>query len=124
MVQLVPIDLSTDALLGRTSTEIARLNGGKPPSPTAWWSWMKHGRAGLRLPSVVVGGKRMTTLSAFTSWIHATTAAIDGAEAAGLVRTAASTAAAKRRESEIDEAIERIKSRTSPSGKGVMRNFR
>lgn len=113
MVPTIPIDLSTDALLGRTSAEIARLNGGKPPSTTAWWSWMKRGRAGIRLPSVFVGGKRMTTLPAFTSWIHATTAAIDGAEAVGLVRTATITAAAKRRESEIDAAIERIEARAS-----------
>lgn len=113
MVSLVPIDLSTDALLGRSAPEIARLNGGKPPSPTAWWSWIKHGRAGIRLPSVVVGGKRMTTISAFASWIHATTAAVDGAGAAGLVRTAAITAAAKRRESEINAAIERIETRAS-----------
>lgn len=111
MALLVPIDLSTDALHGRKAPEIARLNGGKPPSATAWWSWTRNGIAGIRLPSVVVGGRRMTTLAAFASWIHATTAAVDGAEAAGLVRTATIAAAAKRREAEIGAAIERMETR-------------
>lgn len=69
------VDLAAEKLIGRTDPETVRLNGGQPPSRQTWWSWLTAGRAGVVLPSVVVGGRRLTSPRALRDWIHAVTAA-------------------------------------------------
>lgn len=43
---------------------------GQRPHPTTVCRWCGKGASGVVLPSVIVSGKRMTTLEAFGQWIH------------------------------------------------------
>lgn len=106
----ITLDLSSDDLIHRRHPTVARLNGGKPPSPTAWWSWTTNGREGLRLPTVKVGGRRLTSERALIEWIRAVTIAADGAPSPdGVSGTSASEV--RRRSNEIDAAVQSLMAR-------------
>ena len=51
------------------------------PSYSTWWRWWKKGVKGIRLSTVVVGGRRYTTARAVQDWITKVTAAADGTPA-------------------------------------------
>ncbi|MCY2989940.1 MAG: DUF1580 domain-containing protein [Planctomycetota bacterium] len=48
------------------------------PSYSTWWRWWRRGIKGIRLATVVVGGRRYTTASAVQDWIDKVTAAASG----------------------------------------------
>ena len=57
------ISLTTEPLL--TFDEAAAfLPQGRRPSYQTWWRWWKFGLAGIRLSTVMVGGRRYTNASA------------------------------------------------------------
>lgn len=48
---------------------------GTRPHPTTCNRWVRKGVGGIVLPSLVIGGRRMTTVRAFREWINETTEA-------------------------------------------------
>lgn len=68
---LPSIDLDTDEPLlpvGRIAEEIT----GSRPHPTTVVRWCAgRGAAGIRLPSILHGGRRMTKRSVFCAWLQA-----------------------------------------------------
>lgn len=44
------------------------------PALSTWWRWWRHGVKGVRLETVVIGGKRYTTASAVRRFAAALTA--------------------------------------------------
>ena len=48
------------------------------PALSTWWRWWRRGVRGIRLRTVVVGGRRYTTEIAVEEFIAATTAAANG----------------------------------------------
>jgi|SRR4051812_20696036 hypothetical protein len=71
-----PADLLTHSLKERLSLlELAREQNVAPPTS---WRWAMRGIGGLRLPTVMIGRKRMTTRSAFFWWCLELTRRADG----------------------------------------------
>ncbi len=104
------IDLSSEHLIGRTHPEFARLFGGKPPSPAAFSQWTRHGVRDVCLPSVMVGGRRLTTLTAITWWIRETNAVT----ASAAISKTKQIEAAGQRERDVNAAIAAL---TSPENR-------
>ena len=50
----------------------------KRPSPASLWRWHRKGINGVRLETVLVGGRRYTTHSAWATFIRARTLQVDG----------------------------------------------
>lgn len=70
------IDINRDSLL--TLAEASKLFPHRP-SRSCLWRWLNgKGRRGLRLESVVVGGRRLTSREAVADFVVKTTAAVDG----------------------------------------------
>jgi len=46
---------------------------GQRPHPTTVCRWCGKGASGVALPSLIVGGKRMTSVDAFKQWLQAVT---------------------------------------------------
>jgi hypothetical protein len=71
------IDPSRDAL-------VSILEAAKPlphrPSPACRWRWHAKGIRGIRLETVVVGGRRFTTAAARREFVEKVTAAANGGE--------------------------------------------
>lgn len=99
MLRPYSIDLSREALVSRKSPEIARLFDGKPPSAAAFSTWAVHGIRGVKLPSLLVGGKRLTSPGAMEWWIVAT-----NPESQCSI-TASQSQAAIQRERDVEAAI-------------------
>ncbi len=95
------IDLSAERLIGRKNPEVARLFDGKSPSPAAFSAWTKHGVRGVRLPSVLVGGRRLTSPGALAWWIRR----INPEDGASIALSPQHEHAAMQREHEIACAI-------------------
>ncbi|HUE71265.1 MAG TPA: DUF1580 domain-containing protein [Pirellulaceae bacterium] len=69
------IDVTTcDSLL--TLAEASKLFPHRPSRCTLW-RWMNEGVRGVRLESVVVGGRRLTSKPAIADFVAKTTAAVD-----------------------------------------------
>jgi len=51
----------------RTLLELAREQGVSPPST---WRWATRGCRGLKLPTVLVGHRRVTSVQAFRWWVE------------------------------------------------------
>ena len=67
------IDLEREPLL--TFNDAAPfLAGEMRPSYPTWWRWWRHGVRGVRLETVLVGGRRYTTAAAVQRFVVATTA--------------------------------------------------
>ncbi len=92
--------LSEEAVL---LTAAAKLLPGRPHISTLW-RWHRHGVAGVRLETVVIGGKRYTSRQALQRFIEATTAAHDGPPPAGSSPDRKRRAAIARAERELDKA--------------------
>ena len=61
------------------------LPDGKRPAYATWWRWRRVGIRGVKLETILIGGRRFTSAEAVQRFISATTAAADGA--APTVRT-------------------------------------
>ena len=46
---------------------------GNRPHPTTVCRWCRRGAAGLMLPSLIVSGRRMTTVEALDAWLREVT---------------------------------------------------
>ena len=55
--------------------ELAREEGVAPPTP---WRWAMRGVRGLRLPTAMIGHRRVTTRAAFSAWCVQLTLIADG----------------------------------------------
>jgi hypothetical protein len=104
------IDFSSEHLIGRTHPEFARLFGGKPPSPAAFSHWTRHGVRDVCLPSVMVGGRRLTTVNAIAWWIRETNAVT----ASMAISKTKQIEAELRREHDVNTAIAAL---TSPENR-------
>jgi Protein of unknown function (DUF1580) len=60
-----------------TFAEASKLLPGRP-SLNALWRWRTHGVRGVKLETILVGGKRYTSREALQRFIERTTAAADG----------------------------------------------
>jgi len=69
------IDLEHEFLL--SLTEAAKTLPGRP-SVVTQWRWYSRGIGGVKLETVVIGGRRYTSLEAIARFIAGTTAARDG----------------------------------------------
>lgn len=114
MPAFTPIDPATDELIGRTSAEISLRNDRRTPSPATWSAWCHKGMHGIKLPSVTVGGRRLTTVNAFAWWICSTTTAADGDDAQQHVTTASTRRAAEQRVADYAAAAARNEERFAP----------
>jgi hypothetical protein len=65
------IDPSADPLI---SLSMAAKTLPKPPSPACLWRWHRKGVRGVRLETVVVGGRRYTTAAAWREFVEMVTA--------------------------------------------------
>lgn len=71
------IDLKFERL--RAFNQAARvLPKGSRPNQSTWWRWWRHGVRGVRLETVIVGGKRYTTDEAVLRFVAALNAATPG----------------------------------------------
>ncbi len=55
--------------------EIAQESMRRFPSPPSIWRWCGRGATGIRLPSVMLSGRWMTTRRCWLAWLQARTAA-------------------------------------------------
>ena len=98
------IDIRREQLL--TFAQAAKVlpsDSGKPIALSTLHRWRMRGIKGVKLETVLVGGRRYTSLPAIERFSAATTAAADGT--ATPLRTPRQRAAAQRRaESELDAA--------------------
>jgi hypothetical protein len=69
------IDPHLDALLSISQAAKPLPN---PPSPACVWRWHSKGVRGIRLETVVVGGRRFTTAAAWREFVEKLTAAANG----------------------------------------------
>ncbi len=73
------VDINTESVV--SLTEAARILPTRPHASTMW-RWYKRGVRGIRLETVVIGGKRYTSREALQRFIDRTTEAHDGGAAA------------------------------------------
>jgi len=69
------IDIHVEHML--TISAAARELPGRPHVSTLW-RWTNHGVRGIRLQTVLVGGKRYTSRESLQAFVEQTTAAADG----------------------------------------------
>lgn len=74
------IDLFSEPLL-RFDEAAKLLPRQSRPSYTTWWRWSRRGIRGVRLDTVLCGGRRMTSAAALARFLAAVTAAGEGAQA-------------------------------------------
>ncbi len=73
------IDLTREKLL--TFNQAGQsLPGARRISYATWWRWWRHGIRGVKLETVVVGGRRYTSAAAVQRFVTATTAADSSAQ--------------------------------------------
>ncbi|MCE9552868.1 MAG: DUF1580 domain-containing protein [Planctomycetes bacterium] len=72
------IDVERERL--QTFNEAAEevLPHGSRPSYATWWRWWRHGVHGVRLETVRVGGRRLTSAAAVRRFLADVTAAVQG----------------------------------------------
>lgn len=116
MLRSYVIDLSREPLVSRKSPEIARLFDGKAPSAAAFSTWAVHGIRGVKLPSLLVGGKRLTSPGAVEWWIVAT-----NPESRCSIATS-QTQAAIQRERDVEAAIAMLEGPPAATRKKAGRN--
>jgi hypothetical protein len=66
------IDIATDELISLSQAAKCRPT---PPSPATLWRWHRKGIRGIRLETVLIGGKRYTTAEEFAAFCSRVTAA-------------------------------------------------
>jgi hypothetical protein len=69
------IDIKSDELL--TFSQAAKRLPGRPHSSTIW-RWHMRGVRGIRLETVLIGGRRYTSVDALQLFVEQTTASADG----------------------------------------------
>lgn len=88
----MPIDISSERIV--SLTEAAQVAPGRPHLATVW-RWALHGCRGVKLETIVSGGRRYTSHEAIGRFVAATTAVAAGQPAPK--RTRAERAKAARR---------------------------
>lgn len=58
---------------------VPKSTSGKKVSLATCWRWIQRGCRGVKLETLLIGGKRFTSLEALQRFAEATTAAADGA---------------------------------------------
>jgi hypothetical protein len=73
--------MSTDSLLAESLLSLSEAGRTLPqrPSPVTMWRWSRRGIRGIRLESILIGGRRFTSREALGRFI----AARSGGDAAG-----------------------------------------
>ena len=92
-------DIHTENLI--PVKDIPRHAPGRPHIATGW-RWIKRGCRGVRLETVLVGGRRFTSTEAIARFVEATTAAADGTYPV----TSATTAAARRSHEQAERELD------------------
>lgn len=95
----MPIDIQSESLVSIKETP-ARLPS--RPHVATVWRWIQRGCRGVKLETVLVGGRRFTSEESIQRFVEATTAAANG-EAANHVPTRRRRAV-EQAESEMDAA--------------------
>jgi hypothetical protein len=81
------IDLQTEKLV--TFNDATRfLPLGMRPAYCTWWRWFRHGVAGVRLETVRISGRRLTSAEAVERFLAAVAAATSGEDSSGHPKTA------------------------------------
>ncbi len=93
------IDLSSEHLL--SLAEAAKTLPGRPHSSTIW-RWHSRGVRGIRLETVVIGGRRFTSRESLERFARRTTAAADGLPASANPASEASSESLAQVEAELD----------------------
>lgn len=65
----VRLDVSQGDRMYPVAAAVERLTGQRP-HPTTVCRWCHKGSAGIVLPSLIVSGRRMTSLEAVGEWLH------------------------------------------------------
>jgi hypothetical protein len=73
------IDLANEKLL--SLSQAARSLPG-PPHPNTLWRWHQRGVRGVKLETVLIGGRRFTSFEALERFVHGVTSAADPIPAA------------------------------------------
>lgn len=71
----MPIDISSESLLTITAATKTLPNR---PSLSTLWRWIQRGTHGVKLETVLLGGRRYTSREALQRFFERTTAAADG----------------------------------------------
>jgi len=100
------IDIHSEQLVhvNEIPAQVPKTTTGKKVSLATCWRWIQRGCRGVKLESVLIGGKRYTSLEALQRFVERTTAAADGTS---LLSTSTPSAARKRHEQacrELDDA--------------------
>lgn len=66
------------SILAESRLSITQLAKRENVNASTIWRWVQKGVRGCRLETVLVGGKRQTSVEAFARFVDATTAAADG----------------------------------------------
>ena len=66
----MPIDISRDKLLDFAAAT-RFLPPGSRPSYTTWWRWCRRGVRGIKLETVLLGGRRYTSETAVKEFVAA-----------------------------------------------------
>jgi hypothetical protein len=85
-----------------TLTDASKIIPGRPHSSTIW-RWHQHGCRGVKLETVVIGGRRFTSREAIKRFIAKTTAARDG-DAEAISPTRRRQAAIEKADAELEAA--------------------
>ena len=96
------VNIDTEELL-HVPSEAAKVFPGRPNSSTIW-RWHKCGIKGIRLETIVVGGRRYTSREAIGRFIERTTRAADGSHAHQAATPARRKREIERAERELDAA--------------------
>ncbi len=57
---------------------VQTLSANSRPSPSTLYRWRKYGIKGIRLETVMIGGRRYVSRAALRSFVERMTAAVDG----------------------------------------------
>lgn len=95
---------SEDSLpIREVPAEIQKTTGQRPHLATIW-RWVQRGCRGVKLETVLVGGRRFTSRQAIQNFVLETTAAADGNQSAETVPSAVRIRAIKEADRDFDEA--------------------
>ena len=75
---LVPIMINPETETLVSLTDVAKSLPGRPNITTIWRAWQNRGIRGVRLETILIGGRHMTSREAMARFFAATTAAADG----------------------------------------------
>ena len=101
------IDIHSESLIpvSEIPTHVPRnTRTGKKAHLATGWRWIQRGCRGVKLETVLFGGKRYTSLEALQRFVEATTAAADGSSAALAITPASRQKAIQKANRDLDAA--------------------